>query len=95
MAYSRWGGSEWYIFWKSSEDFRKNKQTLAIWNSSVIESLDEADRPLFHYTEVKKMVKNPETIVEKVKFAKDQHVDFIARIMKEWVTDVDEEYKFR
>ena len=31
MAYSRWNGSNWYIFWHTESGETKNEQLLAVW----------------------------------------------------------------
>lgn len=87
MSYSRWGGSEFYIFWHVSNARKKDDELLAIWH------YNDESLPTFKYSELKDLgfkgfatkFSHLNCLVSELKFA--------YKITREWIRDVDREYE--
>lgn len=85
MSYSRWGGSDWYIFWHTSDAKRKEDEILAVWHASV-ETL-----PVYSYTSIKDML-TKDDFSEVLGYSPEDH-NFLKRIFQRWIEDVDKAYR--
>lgn len=87
MSYSRWGDSNWYIFWSGSENEGEetiNTQQLSIWYAG------SSFNPDFLYPEVVFMYETQNWS----KLAPDMdidEVDVLNRCVKQWIDDMKSE----
>jgi hypothetical protein len=47
MSYSRWGESDWYIFWRASDAKKADDETLATWQEG------DGKLPVYRYADLK------------------------------------------
>ena len=85
MAYLRWGYSDWYVFWHSSEATRPEDELLAVWSANT-------DRlPCYHYTEVTAMLRSGD-FTRIPGFTADDEAE-LRPVFEAFVHDVDCHYK--
>jgi len=82
MSYSRWGDSEWYTFWQTSNADTKEDEKFALWLS-----IDECHT--FDYNELTEFTS--ETIMELYDVSQEI-ADEAMGYIKCFLEDVDEEY---
>lgn len=85
MAYSRWFGSNWYIFWHANENERdRSTCLLAIWDK---------DCHTLPYPVVKKMLEDDDwTPIGYPPGSDIPEKDTLVSCVKQWVKDVEETY---
>ena len=86
MSYSRWINSEFYTFWAGSKTRKKENEQFC-----CMFSLDSS--PMFSYTEVKEMIKNPDLM--RLKITDDllpEHIEELLTYMGQFIADVDQHY---
>ena len=84
MAYSRWGYSDWYIFWHTSDAKKKEEEILAVWRADVEEL------PVYSYAVVKDMLAKDD-FSDVLGYTPADH-EFLRYIFQQWIRDVDEAY---
>ena len=82
MSYSRWGESEWYTFWQTSNADTKEDEKFALWLS-----IDECHT--FNYKELTNFTS--ESIMELYDVSQEL-ADEAMGYIKRFLEDVDEEY---
>lgn len=92
MSYSRWGGSNWYVFWDAATSGKtKEDQALACWYS-----MDEIHQISWSYERVDYLLKEqPEYIIRLIQLKYECSPDEAGELqeyMQEWRTDVNREF---
>jgi hypothetical protein len=85
MSYSRWGESDWYIFWRASDAKKAGDETLAIWH------VGDEKLPVYRYADLKA---DRETVWRDIssRVTPRGRAGF-DRAVDAFLTNVDEEYR--
>jgi hypothetical protein len=82
MSYCRFSvGSDWFVFWKSSEPASKQDELLAIWRADSIET------PSFKYVEVLEMLDSGD--FSRIAGFDENSRDLLKNCMKAFIVDID------
>ena len=84
MAYSRWAGSKWYIFWTTESGNKKSDQLLAIWNC------DDAKTENYDYESVKDAYDNDDWAMLEMKKIPEKKT--LIQAVECWLEDINEQY---
>ena len=87
MAYKRWGYSNWYIFWHTSDARTKEEELLAIWHVA------DKNAPVFSYADLKciKTVDDLKALLN-LNIPDDEYQEALQEI-KFWLQDVERSYE--
>lgn len=90
MSYARWGleGSQYYIYWSTSNAKRREDEVLAIWR---IEYRSYGPGVDFTYQEIKGMLEHDNFSAIRGFIPEDRN--FLRPLLQEFISDVDKYYK--